>query len=528
VLISTVVDYGYSFTVNKEVTIIHPRYDVAFEDSTDRTELLSNVHIQENQCSGFKHKVLNICRVFSFFTNGKKLFGTETAVGPLASLNGIRVLSMWWVILGHTYFFAVFNIDNVLEASKLTQRFSFQPIVNGSFSVDSFFFLSGLLVAYLSFKQIKEKGTLNWPYYFLHRYWRLTPLYLSVILYYAFISPYTITGPNSYSVYQPASQNSYEVCKKYWWTNLLYINNFYPNYGNIQKTCIGWSWYLANDMQFYLFLGPIFIISFGLRGKLKYFGFIFIAAIFLAGVVVRGILVWYFGIYSLAGQATKHIDNPWSQNNPIYDKPYARWSVYLIGMVTGYVLASTNNKIRLKKGVVAIGWCVAIATGLAVVYGMYHYNHTAGTHMTLFQSVCYITLSRPAWGLCLCWVVLACVSGNGGPVSDILSWKIWAPLGRLTYAAYLVHPLIMMTYNFNALQPLHFSDLFMVYLFIANLVVSYIVAFIVSMLIEAPMIQLEKLLLAPLSTFGRRFVIGPLCRLGSRLKAMVPVRTRNM
>lgn len=24
------------------------------------------------------------------------------------------------------------------------------------------------------------------------------------------------------------------ACQKYWWTNILYINNFYPEYGTLQ------------------------------------------------------------------------------------------------------------------------------------------------------------------------------------------------------------------------------------------------------------------------------------------------------
>lgn len=38
------------------------------------------------------------------------------------------------------------------------------------------------------------------------------------------------------------------TCEKYWWRNILYINNWYP----LQEFCMIWSWYLANDMQFYL------------------------------------------------------------------------------------------------------------------------------------------------------------------------------------------------------------------------------------------------------------------------------------
>ncbi|XP_053380676.1 nose resistant to fluoxetine protein 6-like [Mercenaria mercenaria] len=499
--------------------------DSTFADShEDRTGLpggeLSSHSIQEGRCNNFKQKLLNICRVFSVTSNGKKLFGTTTAVGPLACLNGLRVMSMWWVILGHTYVFIFAIVDNLAEAGQLVQRFTFQPIMNGTYSVDSFFFLSGLLVAYLALKEIKEKGKLSWPYYFLHRYWRLTPLYAFVILYYTYLMIPSVSGPLRFFIALGPYKGRVDICKSKWWTNLLYINNMYPNYGNLDTTCMGWSWYLANDMQFYIVLGPIVIVTLALKGRLRYVGVSITLFLILAGVLIRGVLIWYYGIYGNSSDAspTKHVDDLWGKNGALYVRPYARFSVYLVGMLTGYVLASNNNRIRIPRVLAVVGWCVAIATALAVIYGMYYYNHHTDTHMTLVQSAFYNSLGRTAWGMCLSWVVIACISGNGGPVKDILSWKIWAPLGRLTYAAYLVHPIIICTYYFSMFQPLHFSDLTMVYLFIANLVVSYLVAFIVSMLVEAPMIRLEKLLLPSISSFGKSYVNAPLSHLGEKIK----------
>ena len=44
-----------------------------------------------------------------------------------------------------------------------------------------------------------------------------------VILFYAKLTPYLGEGPRWYTSQVPTP------CETYWWTNLLYINNFYPD-----------------------------------------------------------------------------------------------------------------------------------------------------------------------------------------------------------------------------------------------------------------------------------------------------------
>ena len=54
------------------------------------------------------------------------------------------------VILGHTFYFAVPFLDNPIWAlDKIQNSLSMEAVKQGLFSVDSFFFLSGLLVSYL-------------------------------------------------------------------------------------------------------------------------------------------------------------------------------------------------------------------------------------------------------------------------------------------------------------------------------------------------------------------------------------------
>ena len=475
-----------------------PKYGALPSNDSHETEvtgLLSKDTVQNrySYISSSKDKLIGFLLCFSFIRNTKKLLNTSTAKGPLACLNGLRVISMWWVIQGHTYAFIIYILDNPLYAqSTITERFTFQPILNGTFSVDTFFFLSGLLVAYLALREINEKGRLSWIYFFVHRYWRLTPLYAFLMLILMSMSEHMISGPYQWIVSDPKHGPIYDIphgCYDYWWSNLLYINNFYPKYG--AGGCFAWAWYLANDMQFYLFISPLLLVMFKIH---KIVGAAVSVFLILACIGIRGFLVAWYGIVHFGNGATKHTDDPWGQE-PLYNRPWARMSVYVVGFLTGFILQYVRCNFRMKKLVVLVGWCIATATALAVIYGLYYYNQHPGTPMSPVASGFYDSLSRTAWGLSLSWVVLACASGYGGPVNWFLSWKVWAPLGRLTYAAYLIHPIILVVYEMNLVTPLRFTDLTVIYMFVSNLVFSYIAAYVVSMAVEAPMLGIEKLLL---------------------------------
>ena len=469
------------------------KYGSISSKATERTGLLADGFLQDDFIVTKTERVMKFLLCFSFISNTKKLLSTRTAKGPLACLNGLRVFSMWWVIQGHTYEFSTANMGNVLYAeSTLVKRLTFHAIVNGSFSVDTFFFLSGLLVAYLALREIREKGKLNWVYYFLHRYWRLTPLYVFIMLIFMSLIMYLVAGPFQWLATDPKHGLVYEAshgCRNYWWSNLLYINNFYPNYG-ADTGCMGWSWYLANDMQFYMVISPVLIILFKYH---KIAGIVTGLSLVIAGVAIRGFLVAWYGIQIMGGAPTKHKNDPWGDQG-LYIRPWARMSVYIVGFLTGIFLHTIRCRLKMNKVTSILGWCLATGTALAVVYGMYDHNKNS-TVMSLTASGLYVSLSRTAWSLSLAWLVLACATGHGGPVNWFLSWKIWAPLGRLTYAAYLVHPIILNCYLFNLLTPLHFTDLTLIYIFVSNLIFSYVVAYVVSMAVEAPMMAIEKLIL---------------------------------
>lgn len=70
--------------------------------------------------------------------------------------------------------FDYFCLDNGVDAASVyVTDWTFQGVANGTFSVDTFFFLSGLLATYIGLKEMRKRdGNLNVPVMYAYRYLR--------------------------------------------------------------------------------------------------------------------------------------------------------------------------------------------------------------------------------------------------------------------------------------------------------------------------------------------------------------------
>ena len=126
--------------------------------------------------------------LFSLYKTLSAITATHQPANGITSINGIRVISMFWVILGHTFLWgtAYGVVANSKEALKtVPKRFLFQPMHNFTYSVDSFFVLSGLL-SYLSIREMEHhQGKFTFILFYMHRLLRLSPAYyLAVFMYF--------------------------------------------------------------------------------------------------------------------------------------------------------------------------------------------------------------------------------------------------------------------------------------------------------------------------------------------------------
>ena len=90
---------------------------------------------------------LKILSCFDVYKNYNKFF--EIKDGPLAFLNGIRSLSLFYVIWAHEYFIRSNNVANIQGILDVMQQPMGLVTVAGIFAVDVFFWLSGFLLAFV-------------------------------------------------------------------------------------------------------------------------------------------------------------------------------------------------------------------------------------------------------------------------------------------------------------------------------------------------------------------------------------------
>lgn len=432
---------------------------------------------------------------FSAARNTGKLL-TPPPVTNTSALNGIRVLSMLWVIMGHTWFFTMMlPLLNFSSVATATETLRFQLLYGGFFAVDSFFVMSGFLVAYLLLLELKKKGMqrITMPLFYFHRLWRLWPTIAVGTLFYWLVSPYVWTTGPSQPMIQTAVDN---VCDDWWWTPLVFITNVV----SADHQCAGWLWYLANDMQFYI-LSPIIIIAYW---KFKPAG---------VGIAVLGIMVCILSnmltaiVYDLDAfpflnyrtdddfEFNEHRADHQVLSN-VYMLPWTRCAAYLCGMLTAFALVEKSTLRVLMHNAVRY---TALILSACVLFILTFVTYTAANWgWTKFESMIWLGFSRTSWGLALgVWIFyLSC--GQVGAVNRIFSHSVWVPLARLSFGCYMYHLVFITNFYYSFKAPLQYQTDIMVCLYVFNVIGAYAFAYINYLLVEKPMMNIEKMLLGKL------------------------------
>lgn len=186
--------------------------------------------------------------------------------------------------------------------------------------------------------------------------------------------------------------------------------------------------------------------------------------------------------------------DPAGQQDQFYDKPYTRISPFIIGLSLGALLRDTKLKeTKLSSPVAFVLMTAAICLTQFITYIDYTRFH-GGNSWDNADVAAYYSFARLGFNLGVAVILLLCITNNGGFVLTFLNFPFWEVFGKLTYAAYLLHPafLRMFYYQHNYLFQPNTIDYTVVIAGIGTL--SYFFAAVLYVMVELPFANLVKLI----------------------------------
>jgi len=181
-----------------------------------------------------------------------------------------------------------------------------------------------------------------------------------------------------------------------------------------------------------------------------------------------------------------------------YSKPYSRIPAYFVGLVAAWVLddletirgITRDNRVHtLRSRLVAtlvFLVCVAVLLFIVLIPATDFGNQKNSWDSHPAISAIYLTFSRPAWSFAWAVITILCYYDYLPLVNGFLAHSMWTPLARLTYGAYLCHPIVIKMTAGNATQYYNFSSMDLFYRWFGNTVLAYGGALVLWCLVERP------------------------------------------
>lgn len=251
----------------------------------------------------------------------KKRDGDER---DFAVLNCLRFVAMVWFILGNTYMYVLIQpLSNYLSVFDEVKKFSMTIITSSTLASDIFLLISAFLSTYIlcraTLKSSSGMPLFIWTW--LHRAFRIWPLYIAIFFWWEWIVPFFTTGPLWFSYYTTIVQD----CTTYFYLHFLFLSNLFPS--DYETRCMPWTYFISLDFQLQLFV-PLFVWLFMKRHKLGYIGLAIVYIVML--IISISVIEKYHLSYSLLKRREFFYYK-------VYDtKPWTRCPPFFIGVVFAF------------------------------------------------------------------------------------------------------------------------------------------------------------------------------------------------
>ena len=354
---------------------------------------------------------------FNINNNLKKLF-IRPATGHFYCIDGLRAISILWLIGFHCLFFMiVFGPERYVDISH---QMAGVFVKLGFYGVDIFFVISGFIISFSLMKEWQQHGSINIRKFYYRRILRLLPAYYTSM---AVLVLYTTVNVDNI------------------WANIIYVNNFITMNGQFMP----WTWSLAVEEQFYIIF-PFFLLFFL---KFDRFRAALLSLLAVLAVYIRFCVAGHDGM-SLSLQelnvdasmlSTPHFA---AYFDMLYDKIYTRFGALLAGVIVAYIYLFTNVKADMEKGPLKY---VLLAVSFILLVGLISVQVMAsGSAFNAPELRVIIAIFPYVFSVSIAYILFFTLSGSGESslLGRFLSLRIWYPISQVSYSAFLVNPMVIM------------------------------------------------------------------------------------
>ena len=287
------------------------------------------------------------------------------------------------------------------------------------------------------------------------------------------------------------------------WKSLLFINNLTDDMAGI---CLGWGWYLQNDMQ--LFIYSIFmLLIYNYKKIVGYFAIVWSMLASFAFVMVSTYINKYHNLNNVDDASTNS-----DYTNTLYIYPWSRAPPYLYGILFGifyanFLLEEKNKEsedflVRLKKkfeenkflriGVELIG--VFIIFFIMIIQRTNQNEH----RWPQFVHSLYLTYTKTLFVMGLSIAILPSILGVKSFINFIMDTKIFNFIAKVSFCTYLVHVMVIYQWIGKISVDTYYSFLTEYDLCVAHSVLSILSGFVLCLFVEIPFSKLQKMLMTDL------------------------------
>lgn len=337
----------------------------------------------------------------------------------IGELDGLRGLAALAVVLAHYNPTPLLFLESPLYwFLELIRRLSFANL-----GVVFFYALSAFLLTYLGVREYDRYGSFNVKRFYVRRCLRIWPLYFTLLAINLVVAAPGSVLPSIYTV----DDRTWSWTTEHLWMFLTFLSNwslaFDRMFGYVDQSTASFAvlWSIAVEEQFYLFY-PVLLLS--VRSSRRGGRTIFIV------LAVTGLVFRYLFLFFLVGEDAR------GPSGGMYYATLSYADIFLAGGVAGGVFARRVQSAGVLGKVIRRRETGVALFGMMVMLGVVWENQLS--HPLSIASTVLYGVTGVLFALLILWV-----AANGA--SRVCRFLRSAPmrgLGRLSFGAYLWHPII--------------------------------------------------------------------------------------